>query len=296
MNTRHHEANADADLPASIALLGGLAATHELAAAGISRARLAGHLRRGDIVRVRQGWYARAGLHNELVSAARVGGILTCISSLKVAGYWVVNDHRLHVAVDPNDCQLRSPKDHRRRLRTQDLVTVHWRHSRGAPASRLLVDPVAALADLARCTSPELVTASADSIINQHPELRDGIRRLARTLNSSAQAALLEADGVCESGIETLFWLRLRQLAPQRQVVVAGVGRVDFVFGLRLIVEIDGEEFHAGSAEFESDRRRDALLSARGYRVLRFSYQQVLSRWPEVHAAVMAAILRGDGG
>jgi len=296
MDTRPAEADPAADPLACIARLGGLAATHELATAGISRARLAGHLRHGTVIRVRQGWYTRAGLHGELVSAARVGGILTCCSALKIAGYWVVHDHRLHVAVDPNDCQLRSPRDYRRRLRSTERVTVHWRPSRVTPASRLLLDPVSALADLARCAAPELLAASADSILNQQPELKGEITRLARTLNSSAQAALLQADGVCESGIETLFWLRMRQLGPRRQVNITGIGRVDFLFGQRLIVEIDGEEFHAGPAEFESDRRRDALLSARGYRVLRFSYHQVLSRWPEVHAAVMAAILRGDRG
>ena len=292
MTTRHTAFNPDP--LATIARLGGLAATHELAGDGVSRGRLAGHLRGGDIIRVRHGWYARPGLHRELVSAARVGGILTCCSALRVAGYWVVDDRRLHVAVDPNDCQLRSPGDHRRRLRSSELVTVHWRPSPVAPSSRLLLDPVSALADLARCTSPMLLTASADSVIHRHPELRVGITRLARTLSSSACAAILRADGVCESGIETVFWLGMRQLAPRRQVVIANVGRVEFVLGPRQIVEVEGEELHSGSKELEYDHRRDALLSARGYRVLRFSYQQVLTRWPEVHAAVMAAILRGD--
>jgi len=86
----------------------------------------------------------------------------------------------------------------------------------------------------------------------------------------------------------------MRHLRPRRQVTIRGVGRVDFVFGTRLVVEVDGEVFHSGSTEFEADRRRDALLSARGYRVLRFSYQQVMQRWPEVHAALLAALLRGD--
>jgi very-short-patch-repair endonuclease len=278
----------------SIARLGGLAATHELAADGISRGRLVALLRLGRIIRVRQGWYARPGLHHELLSAARVGGILTCCSALRVADFWVVNDHRLHIAVEPNDCQLRSPRDHRRRLRSTHQVTVHWRPFSGERPSRLLLGPVAALADLAICTTPALLTASADSIVHKQPELLVQVRQLALRLDSSARAALLDVDGVCESGTETLFWLRMRQLAPQRQVAIAGVGRVDFLFGRRLIVEIDGEEFHAGSKEFESDRRRDALLSARGYRVLRFSYHQVIERWPEVHAAVLAAILRGD--
>jgi very-short-patch-repair endonuclease len=283
-----------------IAARGGLAATHELAVDGISRGHLAALVRSGSIVRVRQGWYARPGLHPDLVQAARVGGLLTCRSALDLAGIWVVDDGRLHVVVERN-CQLRSPDNPRRRLRTTDEVAVHWQPARPAGLanrglSRLLVDPLTALGDLAECASLELLAASADSLLHHWPGHADELHRLAPGLPPRARAALLAADGVCESGIETLFWLRMRHLAPRRQVPIAGVGRVDFLFGERLVVEVDGAAFHAGAEEFESDRRRDAILSARGYRVLRFSYSQVMERWPEVHAAVWAAILRGDRG
>ncbi|MEP6843832.1 MAG: DUF559 domain-containing protein, partial [Pseudolysinimonas sp.] len=251
----------------------------------------------GRIIRVRQGWYARPGTHPKLLSAARVGGALTCSSALALAGFWVVSDGRLHVGVEANDCQLRSPHDARTQLQPVHPVTVHWRSTDGtAGQSRLIADPTTALADLANCTTPELLTAAADSVLHHQPALLGEVRHLAGTLWTAAQAALLDADGICESGTETLFWLRMRHLHPhpRRQVAIRGVGRVDFLFGTRLVVEVDGEEFHAGSTEFEADRRRDAGLSARGYRVLRFSYQQVMDRWPEVHAAVVAALLRGD--
>jgi Protein of unknown function (DUF559) len=39
----------------------------------------------------------------------------------------------------------------------------------------------------------------------------------------------------------------------------------------RLIVEIDGFEHHRTRAAFEADRRRDAALTAAGYRVIRFT-------------------------
>lgn len=107
-------------------------------------------------------------------------------------------------------------------------------------------------------------------------------------------AALLRADGVCESGTETLFWLRMRHPSPRRQIQIAGVGRVDFLFGTRLVIEIDGAEFHADVDHFEADRRRDALLSTLGFRVLRFSYRQVMFDWPAVERAVRAALERGD--
>ena len=83
------------------------------------------------------------------------------------------------------------------------------------------------------------------------------------------------------------FLINLRQ-----QVSVRGVGHVDFVIGGSLVIEVDGRAFHID--RFEEDRQRDALLSIRGYRVLRFSYRQVFERWGEVKGAILAAIARGD--
>jgi very-short-patch-repair endonuclease len=43
----------------------------------------------------------------------------------------------------------------------------------------------------------------------------------------------------------------------------------------RLIVELDGYEFHRTRAAFERDRHRDALLTIAGYRILRFTHLMV---------------------
>ena len=44
----------------------------------------------------------------------------------------------------------------------------------------------------------------------------------------------------------------------------------------RLVVEFDGFQFHAERAAFERDRRRDAELQARGYRVIRVTWRQLI--------------------
>src|SRR5690606_11987522 len=75
-----------------------------------------------------------------------------------------------------------------------------------------------------------------------------------------------------------------------RQQVQIGPDRVDVVLGDRLVVELDSKEFHDKARDYA----RDARLSARGYRTLRFTYQQVMYEWPSVEAAVLAAIARGD--
>jgi very-short-patch-repair endonuclease len=276
----------------SIAAGGGLAATHELAADGFGRSTIARELKAGRILRVRQGWYADSGIPSTLLLAARVGGRLSCVSALAFADIWTKTDGRTHLAVDPHDCRLRSPRDSRQRRLASDPIVVHWRQHQGP--SRLTVDPIHALFDVCHCRSPELVTASADSFLNKHPERRAEFLSLVQAGSQAHRDALGRADGVCESGIETIFWLRMRQPAPRRQILIRGVGRVDFLFGDRLVVEVDGAEFHADEEHFEADRHRDARLSARGYRVLRFSYRQVIYDWPAVDAAVRAAISRGD--
>jgi very-short-patch-repair endonuclease len=66
---------------------------------------------------------------------------------------------------------------------------------------------------------------------------------------------------------------------------------VDFLWPeQRLIVETDGFGAHGTRRAFERDRQRDARLQAAGYRVLRFTWRQLLDE-PEVVAARLAAAL-----
>jgi very-short-patch-repair endonuclease len=43
----------------------------------------------------------------------------------------------------------------------------------------------------------------------------------------------------------------------------------------RLVVEIDGHAFHGHRAAFERDRRRDQVLAAAGFRVIRITWLQL---------------------
>jgi very-short-patch-repair endonuclease len=268
---------------------GGLVATHELHALGHDRADIARAVRLGLLRRVRQGWYASRDLAPLLVRATRVGGVATCASALAAAGVWVYPDIRLHVAVEPGACRLRSPKDSRERL-GRDGVVVHW--TLNPQSNRLVKDLSESLLDYAACASPELVAASANSLMREHPAAPISWSRLPERVRRFAPLV----DGVCESGTEFVFWSRLARLRSRmrRQVWIAGVGRVDFLIGERLVIEVDGFEHHGDRERFEADRERDALAGAAGYRVHRYSHRQVFERWATVEAAVFAAVARGD--
>jgi very-short-patch-repair endonuclease len=159
-----------------------------------------------------------------------------------------------------------------------------------------MLDPISCLADSLSCQEPLVVIAAADSVLYKRPELFEQWRDLVLSASSTRREFLHHVDGVCESGTESIFWSKIRRfgLTVERQARIAGVGRVDFRIGPKLIVEIDGAAYHTDPVAFERDRHRDAVLSALGYRVLRFSYNQVMFAWPEVEAAFVGALLRGD--
>lgn len=273
---------------------GGLIATHELYAEGHDRYSVAVLVRQRELVRVRQGWYCSPGLAPPLLRAARVGGLATCRTALQVRGVWVWPDAHLHVVVPPHAVRLRTARSPllRRRITGDPDTIVHWRDA--TPSTRLIADPLDAVIDLARCGSPDEIEAAADSLLHLGLTTRSELRRAAVSLPAAARDAALAADGVCESGIETLVWrmLRSRRIAAARQARIAGVGKVDFVVGDRLVIEVDGEAYHTDPVAFENDRRRDTELAIRGFRTLRFSYAQVRNDISRVEEAITAS-LRG---
>lgn len=68
-----------------------------------------------------------------------------------------------------------------------------------------------------------------------------------------------------------------------------GGAEADFLFRQgRLVVEVDGRDVHTTRRAFHSDRRRDQRLMLLGWRVVRFTWRQVM-----FEPAYVAATLRG---
>lgn len=276
---------------------GGLAATHELYSRGWTKRSLAVAVAEGEIIRVRQGWYTLPSTPEIQRERIRVGGRLGCISGAEVLGLSVRASGDLHVAVAAHAARLRSNFDKRVRLAsiTSPEVIVHWNDANDT-GTRFVLGVRECLRQMSLCQSPEWVVAAVDSALRRRmltaSEWRDDIRVLPRRL----RRLLSRVDARAESITESVVRFRLEQLGfePRIQVSIRGVGRVDLVLGDRLVIEVDGYAYHSDPETFEADRRRDARLSARGYRVLRFSYRQVMRHWSEVRASIEAAVARGD--
>jgi very-short-patch-repair endonuclease len=248
----------------------------------------------GELIRVRKGWYAAPGLAPEILAASRVGGAAGCVTAARLHGLWVFQGQPLHVSVEPHTSRLRDSRDHRRRLRPhQRDVVVHW--STGShPAP--VVEPLQCLTQMARCQSPERTVAAVDSALVAGLVTAEEWRTAIRPLPARLRALLTLVDDRSGSIAESIARFRLTMLGvvPRTQVFIPDVGRVDLLVGERLVLEIDGWGFHHEREQFEEDRRRDAALAVRGYRVLRFSYQQVMHHWRSVVAAIRACISRGE--
>jgi hypothetical protein len=80
---------------------------------------------------------------------------------------------------------------------------------------------------------------------------------------------------------------------PQVNARVEGC-EVDFLWrSQRLIVETDGHAYHGTRTAFERDRARDARLTMLGYRVVRFTYRQLVHE-PELVVATLRALLAAN--
>lgn len=277
-------------------LLGGTARTRELRQLGHSKYALALALRDGDIVRVRQGHYSVAHQDELGLAAYRVGGHLAGVSALRAHGIWVPNGpHPLEVAVPAHSRALRMPSDARRRLRP-GTVAVHWDAERIVRSAPYAEPAATALRRVARRLTPAQLFAAFESALASRLLSRDDARSLRAHFARTIDPRFAAAGALSGSGAESLvhFWLLGLDLDTVQQQPIEDVGEVDFVIGRWQIVEVDGEGYHSGSAEFERDRRRHAIASIRGFRTLRVSARMVEHDFETVAAAILAAIARGD--
>jgi very-short-patch-repair endonuclease len=63
----------------------------------------------------------------------------------------------------------------------------------------------------------------------------------------------------------------------------------------RLVVEIDGYQFHGHRRAFERDRRKQMALVAAGFTVIRVTWRQLCQEPMVVVGAIARALGRGDG-
>jgi very-short-patch-repair endonuclease len=129
--------------------------------------------------------------------------------------------------------------------------------------------------------------ASSPSVL----ERAAGRRGAGRLRELAGYDATTVADA--RSELELLFADTIREAAlpePQRNVLVAGYEVDAFWPQARLVVELQGYEWHATREAFERDHAKRAALMAAGYAVLALTWRQLRHGRAEVIGTLRALL------
>lgn len=271
--------------------------------AELTKLQVAALFRQGVLRRPRKGWYAEPALPPDALRAVRVGGVLGGTSAAASYGLPLPEgrEAELQVSLAPNASRLRNSRDRTWRVAAGDEVGVRWQwHPRLESVRGYRVAVADALLQLASCVPFDWLVAAMDAALHvpAHggPLIPPASWLLLRpALPERLRHAWDLADGRSESPIETIVRLGLIRLgiAFDLQVWLLPYHRVDFLIGGWLIIEVDGKRYHVADEQFEADRERDALFAAWGYRVLRFSYKQVVDDLDWVLDVISTVVARG---
>jgi very-short-patch-repair endonuclease len=267
----------------------GLVTRAQLLTAGVPDHVIERRVRARRLRTVRRGVYQAGPIVGP--RAREMAAVLACgcecrVSHCSAAGLW-----ELRGGDSSNDST--EVTVHRRRRRRMEGIRVH-RVNDLAPDEVTVLDgipvttPARTLLDLGECVSMRemeqavargersgLVTrAELRAMVERHPRHR-GARALRRILADDEPAALTRS----EAEEAMLALVRKAGLPPPQVNARLFRYEVDFLWReQRLIVEVDGMAFHSSPRAIVEDRRRDAELTAAGFRVLRFTWQDITQR------------------
>jgi very-short-patch-repair endonuclease len=247
--------------------------TAELVGCGLTRAGIHRRAKAGRLHRLHHGVYAvgHTALTQEAywLAAVKACGLGAVLSHRSAAQLWELLPRRpgpvsITVPAHRHPRSVRGISVHRSKTLTARDVTRRDRIP--------VTTPSRTLRDLKRVLPREQWEAAIDCA-------RSRGRNVSDVVEEAPTRSVLER--------RCLLLCRRQRIPAPRVNVRVGSFLVDFLWPeSRLIVEVDGYEFHCDRASFEADRARDAELAVLGYRVLRFTYPQVTREQVRVAATV----------
>ncbi|KRE99703.1 hypothetical protein ASG88_13945 [Nocardioides sp. Soil777] len=269
---------------------GGLATRADLVRA-CSRADVDRALRTGALVPVSHGRYSLAEIADAPRRAHAANGVLSLTSAALHHGWEVLRT--------PEQPHVLLPRKRRISPERRQGIVVHRgdlspRDRAGIATSKLLTltqclrqlphDEALAVADSA------LRAGDGDLLGRVVEEVRGPGSDQVRAV---AAAARREAANPFESGLRSIT-LSVPRLAVEPQVVISSAhvwARPDLVDArLRVVVEAESYEWHGDRAGFRKDVRRYTLLTAEGWVVLRFTWEDVMFRPDWVRRVISRAV------
>ncbi len=261
----------------------GVVTTPQLAAAGVGRNGITRRVADGRLHRLHRGVFLLGpltGPWTKEMAAVLACGEIAVLSHRSAAALWRIRRAWLGPPeVTVTDGRSRG-RPGLRVYRTRRLDPRETRRREGVPVTspaRTLLDLAGVLPerDLARAVEEAQVLklATPRELAHVTGRGRPGSAALRAVLNLQHEPSLTRSEA-------ELAFLELVRSAglpdPETNVNVLG-HEVDFLWReQKLIVEVDGFAYHSSRQAFERDRRRDARLQAAGFRVIRFTYLQIV--------------------
>lgn len=300
-NKRGYDASDDTRLAKLAARQHGVVSRRQLLELGYSRTRIQRRLDKRRLHRVHPAVYAVG--HQRLTAQGRwMAAVLACGPGAVLSHHQAAAHHHLR-QIGGGPIHVTAPtRHHIPGIRCHGVRSLH-------PEDITVVDgiPVTTLArtylDLAEVLNHRRLIEALEAGERQNKlDLhaieaavgRNPGRRAIKPLNS-ALTQLGDEPPWLQSPAERAFRDIVRRHGfpePQYNVYVEGE-LVDAVWSeQRLVVEVDGWGFHRSKRSFANDRRRDRVLVKRGWRVVRFTSDDV-TLCPEAVAAELSELLRG---
>jgi very-short-patch-repair endonuclease len=256
----------------------GIVTRGQLVNAGVGPDTVDHWLKTGRLIKLHRGVFALGHLppspHARSMAAVLACGRGAALSHRSAAKLWGLIRYEGPIEITAPTKRTRPGLIvHRHRLTDRD-VTTHW-GIRTTTAARTLTD-------LAGTLDPaSLIRAVNDARINRHLSLDDLPARLRRGQGPRPTRSPFE-DAFPK------FCARHRLPQPEVNAIVAGYEVDAYWQPQRLVVELDGEEFHQ---DFEADRAKDADLVEAGNRVIRVTWDR-LTLAPKREAQRFRTLLR----
>lgn len=263
----------------------------QLLDASVSPTTIGDRVRSGRLIRLHRGVYAvgharlrREGHWLAAVLAVGPGAVVSHRDAAGLHGLRPANHTRIDVSTAARARSSEKITVHRTRsLDAQDVTTVE-----GIPTTtvaRTLVDLAGivphdhltkAIKEAERRRTFDLRAVQA-AMARTRGRSGRGHRALKQAIEEYANLGLSATDSALEDAFHRLV-KRAGLPSPAINAIVEGF-KVDAVWRTqRIAVELDGWAWHHTRDAFQKDRERDQKLTAAGWRVVRFTYNQVTHR------------------
>jgi very-short-patch-repair endonuclease len=275
------------DPVSQLRLLGGTARVSDLLAVGYTKPRLHRAIEEGRISRLKHGLLTLPDGNLLIRHAVSNGGLLSCASAVKELGLWGLKDPEGPHLWVPHG----RPVDYFRHAGSTAETVRH----RGTLAGNKRPGAYAPVLDVVlhalRCRPPlEALVIAESAVVKRKLRLHDLLSHLPGPRNGPFRALLERVDSTAESPLETIARELFRKagLRVESQVRIEGVGRVDLLIEGRVIVELDGFDFHWTRPMFRKDRHRNNAGMLRGHLTLRYVYEDLVFEPDTVVAQVLS--------